>query len=303
MKIVHIRTRGPAPASASHRERFRRAAAAILTAALALTGLAAGTTAASATTPNVYVQTSQVQAGSYQTFFVEGFDSSGTLDVYLIDQRDPNNPSVVGSTSFALGTGGTTVNKFPRILVPTGSPVGNYAVYVEDGSSNNDEVPIQVVATAGATLNYVVDPSYTSVTIKGEGWVRDTPHPTDNALKSSVIGVKHEPATGPTIQHAYNPPSVDDLPIPTQSRATSGSSWQYLAAYVGPWNISGNDYSFAFTDPAAGDFEVTIPLPSNLASGQHTFRFLSGSLANTTANQGSTYPDEQRSKTVTFTKP
>jgi len=262
--------------------RFTRRAAALLVVATAALGLGVGSDPAHAV-PSATVHTSVVQQGSQQTFFVTGAaPGTNMLRVGLYEIATSTNRS---TAVFSVDAAGVPVADYTRILVPASAPTGDYLLrfFTSGETSPWAQIPIEVEEPDNTASVTIDSQTSSSITISGAGFRRE------NLGWNSVIGIKLD---GGAYYHA------SDI-VPLDSRPSGGASTQYVWYYIGPNTLIDTNYST--NSITGGSFTVTIPLPSGFPTGSHSLTFLTGSMDDTPANQGATYPDVARGHVVSFT--
>ncbi len=253
----------------------------LLATLLALGSVLGVSTAASAAGETVTVATPIFRHGDFLTSTVGGLSPSTT---YRVELR--KGSSIHGTKVFTTNASGVpTDGIYQRIEVTTSVPIGkNYYVRLYPGSSGGSKLadsskieikgPFVDSSSLGtATFNAATN----KVTISGTGFVKS------HASGASVIAIKLD-------NGAYTHPLASN-PVPTPW-PTEGASPASVWYYIGPGPLPNSTYGSTGIN-SSGNFTVTIPVPSSLASGNHTLRFLTGSLAT---------GDAARAKVATFTK-
>jgi len=300
--------------------------AALTVAALAATGLTLGTATAAHAAANFSADTYVVQAGTFQTFFVEDFEDDGTVTVTL-EFWDGSGWNYLNAIDYELDEDGNPEIAYTRIQIidesdpSTPLPAStDYRLAADDGV-NFLAFALEVIDWDGTATVTISNVTSTSITVEGSGWYRKDGN--DNPDGNSVVGIKlwdvSNPPPGGTPE-THTGALGDENPTPARSVVTGMGSTAQLWFYIGPGQ---DDPSSPFepsilpnatyaaldgdlapiaagSDPQIknGAFEVVVPLPTGVTAG--TIQVLSGSMGNQPGNSGLGGTDQPRSYLRTF---
>lgn len=275
--------------AASRRSLLSRWLAGAAVAALAITGFvahdAATAPAAHAAGETVSIDRNIFRHGDLLAVKVGNLQSSWDYQLELRNSAGQTKASLYfGTDANGVPYGGDT---HQRLNITTSVPIGTgYKVVLVDDVDWYEyqaagSVEIKAPFVDSSSLGTAVfNASNNTVTVSGTAFTNK------DETAAAKIGVKLDNGA---VSHANDPSDPNPVPLPWP---VGGASPEGVWYYIGAGTLPNPSYG-TNSISSAGNFTVTIPVPSSLSSGSHSLRFLTGSLAT---------GDAARAKVVTFTK-